>query len=78
MVQAIRYGIAPASLHIREPSHHIDWKDCGVELLSMARQWPSVNRPRRAAVSSFGIGGTNSVSLVHFLFPSRPSLISAL
>ncbi|KAF7538803.1 hypothetical protein G7054_g2609 [Neopestalotiopsis clavispora] len=60
MVQAIRHGIAPASLHIREPSQHIDWKDCGVELLSMARKWPSVNRPRRAAVSSFGIGGTNS------------------
>ncbi|PLB34856.1 type I polyketide synthase [Aspergillus candidus] len=60
MVQAMRHGVAPASLHIREPSPQIDWEGSGVELLSKARQWPSVNRPRRAAVSSFGIGGTNS------------------
>ncbi|RYP65817.1 hypothetical protein DL771_008118 [Monosporascus sp. 5C6A] len=60
MVQAIHHGVAPASLHIREPSPQIDWEGSGVELLSKARQWPSVNRPRRAAVSSFGIGGTNS------------------
>ncbi|ETS72939.1 hypothetical protein PFICI_15331 [Pestalotiopsis fici W106-1] len=60
MVQAIHHGVAPASLHIREPSQHINWEGCGVELLSTARQWPSVGRARRAAVSSFGIGGTNS------------------
>lgn len=65
MVQAMRHGVAPTSLHIREPSPQIDWEGSGVELLSKARQWPSVDRPRRAAVSSFGIGGTNSVSLLH-------------
>lgn len=52
MVQSIRHGVAPASLHIREPSKHINWEGCGVELLSKAAQWPSVSRPRRAAVSS--------------------------
>lgn len=66
MVQAMHYGVAPASLHIREPTPQIDWRDSGVELLSKARQWPVVNRPRRAAVSSFGIGGTNSVSVFSF------------
>ncbi|KAI0158391.1 beta-ketoacyl synthase [Pestalotiopsis sp. NC0098] len=60
MVQSIRHGVAPASLHIREPSRHIEWDKCGVELLDKAKQWPSVNRARRAAVSSFGIGGTNA------------------
>nr|BDT38907.1 nonribosomal peptide synthetase-polyketide synthase hybrid [Discosia sp.] len=60
MVQSIRHGVAPASLHIREPSRHINWEGSGVELLSKATQWPPVNRPRRAAVSSFGIGGTNA------------------
>ncbi|KAM4067934.1 AMP-binding enzyme [Hirsutella rhossiliensis] len=29
MVQATRHGVAPASLHIREPSRHVDWKDQG-------------------------------------------------
>ncbi|KAK6077795.1 beta-ketoacyl synthase domain-containing protein [Seiridium cupressi] len=60
MVQSIRHGVAPTSLHIREPSKHINWEGCGVELLDKARQWPLVDRPRRAAVSSFGIGGTNA------------------
>lgn len=63
MVQSMHHGVAPASLHINEPSKHIDWARSGIELLSKARQWPvrpEVNRPRRAAVSAFGIGGTNS------------------
>ncbi|KAF3007289.1 t1pks [Neopestalotiopsis sp. 37M] len=60
MVKAIDHGIAPASLHIREPSRHIEWDGCGVEPLAKAKPWPSVDRLRRAAVSSFGIGGTNA------------------
>lgn len=64
MIKAIQHGIAPRSLHIREPSRHIEWDGCGVELLDKARPWPSLNRPRRAAVSSFGISGTNTVSAV--------------
>ncbi|KAK7697556.1 polyketide synthetase [Diaporthe eres] len=67
MVHAIQKGVAPASLHISEPSRHIDWEESGVELLANAKQWPvipcergNIPRPRRAAVSSFGIGGTNA------------------
>lgn len=67
MVHAIEHGVAPASLHITEPSRHIEWERGGVELLTKARQWPAIPydmnetpRPRRAAVSSFGIGGTNA------------------
>ncbi|KAI1858924.1 uncharacterized protein JN550_012282 [Neoarthrinium moseri] len=60
MVQSIHHGVAPASLHIREPSRHIEWEGSGVELLNKATKWPTVDRPRRAAVSSFGIGGTNA------------------
>jgi acyl transferase domain-containing protein len=52
MVKAIDHGIAPASLHIREPSRHIEWDGCGVEPLAKAKPWPSVDRLRRAAVSS--------------------------
>lgn len=67
MVHAIQHGIAPASLHVTEPSRHIEWEGSGVELLANAKQWPvipcegdDIPRPRRAAVSSFGIGGTNA------------------
>lgn len=62
MVQSMQHGIAPASLHISKPSPHIDWKSGAVKLLAKARQWPKTphDRPRRAAVSSFGISGTNA------------------
>ncbi|WP_431901600.1 type I polyketide synthase [Micromonospora chalcea] len=60
MVLAMREGVVPATLHVDEPSPHIDWTSGAVELATESRPWPVVDRPRRAAVSSFGMSGTNA------------------
>jgi acyl transferase domain-containing protein len=67
VVQAMRNGRMPKTLHADPASPHVDWSGGVMRLLTDARPWPE---PRRAAVSSFGMSGTNAHVIIEHVAPT--------
>ncbi|MEU8630271.1 type I polyketide synthase, partial [Streptomyces sp. NPDC048669] len=69
MVMALRNGLLPRTLHVEQPSTHVDWTAGHVSLLTEAEPWAQNGHPRTAGVSAFGLSGTN----VHVILQEAPA-----
>jgi amino acid adenylation domain-containing protein/non-ribosomal peptide synthase protein (TIGR01720 family) len=69
MILALNHDSLPPTLHVDAPSPHIDWSAGTVRLLTEGIAWPHTDHPKTAAVSSFGMSGTNA----HMILQQAPA-----
>ncbi|MBP7336118.1 non-ribosomal peptide synthetase/type I polyketide synthase [Niveispirillum sp.] len=73
LVQALRHGLLPPTLHVRQPNPGLDWPALNVMPVRETTPWPRGDRPRRAGLSSFGATGSNA----HLIIEEAPATAPA-
>lgn len=80
VIQALRHRVLPATLHALPLNLDFEWEDGNLSVLTEARKWQprGVGKHRVAAVSAFGISGTNAHVLIGEGEPSPAITTSAV
>ena len=68
-VMAVRKGILPPQANLTKLNSRIDWDRSGLHVVRETMKWPSVDEVRRAAVCSYGYGGTVSHAVIEQFMP---------
>lgn len=66
---ALHHDVLPPTAGVRALTTAVDWDDSGLWVPTEAQPWPRSTDPRRAAVCSYGYGGT----LAHVLLEEAPA-----
>ncbi|TFZ03968.1 type I polyketide synthase [Ramlibacter humi] len=69
---AMRNELIPPTLNFTRANSRFDLDKTPFRVVSQARPWPRASQPRRAAVNSLGVGGTNA----HVIVEEAPRLVS--
>lgn len=64
VVLALQHEALPPNLHFKRPNPEIPWDELPVKVVTEVTPWRRRERPRYAAVSSFGVSGTNAHLIV--------------
>lgn len=70
---ALKHGEIPPTLNFEKPNPAIDFERSPFVVNSTLTPWPSKSGPRRAAINSLGVGGTNA----HVILEEAPAIPSA-
>jgi polyketide synthase PksJ len=68
---SLYHGMIPPTLHYNQPNPHIDFENSPFKVNTRLKEWNQCDSPRRACVSSFGMGGTNA----HAVLEEAPRII---
>jgi len=78
MVLALQHEALPASLHFERANAQIDFAAGPLAVNTTLKPWPrTATRPRRAGISSFGMGGTNAHVVLEEAPPEAPRVASS-
>ncbi|MFD9435310.1 type I polyketide synthase [Streptomyces sp. NPDC060002] len=72
-VLALEHRRIPPSLHFERPNPLIDFDSGPFRVPTALEDWPAADHPRRAAVSAFGVGGTNAHVILEEAPPTEPA-----
>ena len=70
LVQSLRNKQIPASLNFKAPNPSIDFANSPFFVNAELRDWETDGFPRRAGISSLGVGGTNA----HIIVEEAPAV----
>ncbi|KAM3507320.1 hypothetical protein MY10362_001846 [Beauveria mimosiformis] len=75
-VMCVQKGVVPPQANLRTLSSAVDWETCGLKVVQESTPWEGFHgEPRRAAVCSYGYGGTVSHAIIEEFRRSKSSHI---